>query len=70
MFHFENQKRIDDVDLLADLGQEAGAKREDIIALLNENRNAKKVEDSNTEVWQTLEIQAVPSYTYDDKIAA
>ena len=68
--HFENQKRIDDVDLLADLGQEAGAKREDIIALLNENRNTKKVEDSNTEVWQTLEIEAVPSYTYDDKIAA
>ena len=52
------------------LAEAAGAKREDILALLNENRNAKKVEDSNIEVWQTLEIQAVPSYVYGDKMAA
>ena len=68
--HFENQQRIDDIELLADLAEAAGAKREDILALLNENRNAKKVEDSNIEVWQTLEIQAVPSYVYGDKMAA
>ena len=28
------------------------------------------MEDSNIEVWQTLEIQAVPSYVYGDKMAA
>ena len=65
----ENQQRIDDAELLADLAEAAGAKREDILTLLNENRNAKKVEDSNIEVWQTLEIQAVPSYVYGDKMA-
>ena len=69
-YNFENQQRSDDIELLADLAEAAGAKREDILALLNENRNAKKVEDSNIEVWQTLEIQAVPSYVYGDKMAA
>ena len=68
--HFEIQQRIDDIELLADLAEAAGANREDIIVLLNDNRNAKKVEDSNIEVWQTLEIQAVPSYVCSDRMAA
>ena len=68
--HFEKQQKIDDKELLADLAEQAGAKREDVLELLAANKNAKKVEDSNIEVWQTLEIQAVPSYVYGDKMAA
>ena len=47
-----------------------GAKREDVLELLAANKNAKKVEDSNIEVWDTLGIPAVPSYVYGDTIAA
>lgn len=68
--HFEKHQRIDDVNLLADCATEAGANRDDVIALLNENGNAKRVEDSNVEVWETLEIPAVPAYVYNEKIAA
>ena len=68
--HFENQQRIDDKELLADLAEQAGAKREDVLELLAANKNAKKVEDSNIEVWDTLGIPAVPSYVYGDTVAA
>ena len=68
--HFENQQRIDDKELLADLAEQAGAKREDVLELLAANKNAKKVEDSNIEVWDTLGIPAVLSYVYGDTIAA
>ena len=68
--HFENQQRIDDKELLADLAEQAGAKREDVLELLAANKNAKKVEDSNIEVWDTLGIPAVPSYVYGDTIVA
>ena len=68
--HFENQQRIDDKELLADLAEQAGAKREDVLELLAANKNAKKVEDSNIEVWDTLGIPAVPSYVCGDTIAA
>lgn len=68
--HFEKQQKIDDKELLADLAEQAGAKREDVLELLAANKNAKKVEDSNIEVWDTLGIPAVPSYVYGDMIAA
>ena len=68
--HFEKQQKIDDKELLADLAEQAGAKREDVLELLAANKNAKKVEDSNIEVWDTLGIPAVPSYVYGDTIAA
>lgn len=68
--HFEKKQRIDNIELLADFAAEAGAKREDIIEMLKENRNAKKVEVSNIEVWRTLEIPAVPAYVHDENIAA
>ena len=68
--HFEKQQRIDDKELLADLAEQAGAKREDVLELLAANKNAKKVEDSNIEVWDTLGIPAVPSYVYGDTVAA
>ena len=59
--HFEKQQKIDDKELLAGLAEQAGAKREDVLELLAANKNAKKVEDSNIEVWDTLGIPAVPS---------
>lgn len=68
--HFEKQQRIDDKELLADLAEQAGAKREDVLELLAANKNAKKVEDSNIEVWDTLGIPAVPSYVYGDTVVA
>ena len=68
--HFEKQQKIDDKELLADLAEQAGAKREDVLELLAANKNAKKVEDSNIEVWDTLGIPAVPSYVYGDAVAA
>ena len=68
--HFEKQQRIDDKELLADLAEQTGAKREDVLELLAANKNAKRVEDSNIEVWDTLGIPAVPSYVYGDMIAA
>ena len=68
--YFENHQRIDDKELLADLAEQAGANREDILALLAANKNAKKVEDSNIEVWETLAIPAVPSYAYDGNVVA
>lgn len=68
--HFEDKLRIDDTDLLADLASKAGAVREDVIDLLKENRNAKKVLDNNQKVWQDLAFDAVPSFVLEGKTAA
>ncbi len=66
---FVDKERIDDMDLLATIAAECGADREEVYNALKDGKYADEVNDSNIYAWDTLGLEAVPSYICGDESA-
>lgn len=67
--HFEKHRRIDDVDTLVEMASLCGADPEEVRMALARKEFLGKVLASNREAWETLALEAVPSYQFRDKVA-
>ncbi|WP_343208854.1 DsbA family oxidoreductase [Anaerolentibacter hominis] len=67
--HFDKRQRIDDIELLADLAAEAGAEKDQVLAVLKNGSFTEKVLAANRLVWGTMGFEAVPSYEWNGKTA-
>ena len=60
--HFEKGLDISDCSVLAGLAARCGADSQAFTEALDQNRYAGKVEEGNRYAWETLRLNAVPSY--------
>lgn len=66
--HFADGKRIDDVNVLAQLASDCGFDGKRAALRLREGAYAKQPDMNNQLVWGELAMEAVPSYRYEDHI--
>ncbi|MDO4169088.1 MAG: DsbA family protein [Lachnospiraceae bacterium] len=66
--HFKDHKRIDDIKLLAKIGEDCGASYQEIENALNARVYAQRVEANNDLVWEQLKFAAVPCYELDGRM--
>ena len=60
--HYKNGRRIDAINVLADIAEAAGVDKKDFLAALKDRRYKKMILDNNDLVWERLQFDAVPDY--------
>lgn len=60
--HFEQGKNLSDAAVLCELAEGCGADRAAFRKALEDRRYAGRVEENNRLAWETLNLEAVPSY--------
>ena len=66
--NFEEGKRIDDIEFLAQLAAECGVSHDDVLKALRDDAYGAGVLANNELAWDTLGLEAVPSYRCGDEV--
>lgn len=66
--HFKDHKRIDDINLLASIGEDCGVNYQEMKNALDHEIYAKRVKEHDALVWEQLRFAAVPSYELDGQM--
>lgn len=66
--HFKEHKRIDDINLLATIGENCGVSGQKIKDALKNRIYAQRIEKHNDLVWEQLRFAAVPCYELDGRM--